>query len=239
LEFAHRERTSVWWRAAAIATLAALLLAACGDGGAPGRVIRFRTEDGVSLAGELRGSGPTGVVLAHMFPTDRTSWSDLATLLGERGYRSLAVDFRGYGDSGGERDIPEIWRDVVAAIDALRDRGVQRVVLVGASMGGTASLIAASRTEVQGVVTLSAAGTFMGLSAPPEVLQAVDEPKLFVAAEGDGSAAATAQTFYDTSSGAKRLEIVTGEDHGTDLLEGRHGEAVSRLIFDFLNGLPG
>jgi uncharacterized protein len=226
-------------RAAAILAVAALLLAACGDGGAPGRLIRFRTEDGLTLAGELRGSGPTGVVLAHMFPTDRTSWSDLATQLEDRGYRSVAIDFRGYGDSGGQRDIPEIWRDVLAAIDALRDRGARKIVLVGASMGGTASLIAASRTEVQGVVTLSAPSTFMGLSAPPEVLAAVDEPKLFIAAEGDGAAAATAQGFYETASGAKRLEIVTGDDHGTELLEGRHGEAVRQMILEFLTGLPG
>lgn len=226
-------------RAAAVATVVALLLAACDDGGAPGRLIRFQTEDGVTLAGELRGSGPTAVVLAHMFPADRTSWADLASLLADRGYRSLALDFRGYGDSEGEKDIPDIWRDVLAAIEALEDRGARRIVLVGASMGGTASLIAASRTEVQGVLTLSAATTFMGLSAPPEVLQAVDEPKLFIAAEGDGSAAATAQGFYDTASGAKRLEIVTGEDHGTDLLEGRHGEAVRQMILEFLTGLPG
>jgi pimeloyl-ACP methyl ester carboxylesterase len=226
-------------RAAAVAAMAALIVSACAREAVPGRVVRFSTDDGVRLSGELRGSGPTGVVLAHMFPTDRTSWAELGSLLADRGYRSLAFDFRGYGGSGGERDIPEIWRDVLAAIDALRDRGVRRIVLVGASMGGTASLIAAARTEVQGVITLSAAGTFMGLSAPPEVLQAVDEPKLFVAAQGDGSAATTAQTFYDTASGAKRLEIVTGADHGTDLLEGQQAEAVRGLILDFLSGLPG
>lgn len=226
-------------RAAAVAAVAALIASACAGEAAPGRVVRFSTDDGVRLSGELRGSGPTGVVLAHMFPTDRTSWAELGSLLADRGYRSLAFDFRGYGGSGGERDIPEIWRDVLAATDALRERGARRIVLVGASMGGTASLIAAARTEVQGVITLSAAGTFMELSAPPEVLQAVDEPKLFIAAQGDGSAAATAQTFYDTASGAKRLEIVTGADHGTDLLEGQQAESVRGLILDFLSGLPG
>jgi len=225
--------------AAAVATGAALLVSSCAGGASPGQVVRFRTEDGIRLAGELRGSGPTGVVLAHMFATDRTSWSELASLLADRGYRSLALDFRGYGASGGERDITAIWRDILAAVDALRDRGARSIVLVGASMGGTASLIAASRTEVQGVLTLSAPGTFMGLSAPAQVLQAVDEPKLFIAAQGDGSAAATAQTFYETASGAKRLEVVTGADHGTDLLEGRQGEAVRRLILDFLASLPG
>jgi pimeloyl-ACP methyl ester carboxylesterase len=226
-------------RAAAVAAVAALIASGCAREAVPGRVVTFSTDDGVRLSGELRGSGPTGVVLAHMFPTDRTSWAELGSLLADRGYRSLAFDFRGYGGSGGERDIPEIWRDVLAAIDALRDRGVRRIVLIGASMGGTASLIAAARTEVQGVITLSAAGTFMGLSAPPEVLQAVDEPKLFIAAQGDGSASTTAQSFYDTASGAKRLEIVTGADHGTDLLEGQQAEAVRGLILDFLSGLPG
>jgi uncharacterized protein len=226
-------------RAAAVAAVASLIGSACAGEATPGRVVRFSTDDGVRLTGELRGSGPTGVVLAHMFPTDRTSWAELGSLLADRGYRSLAFDFRGYGDSAGERNIPEIWRDVLAAIDALRERGARRIVLVGASMGGTASLIAASRTEVEGVITLSAAGTFMELSAPPEILRAVDEPKLFIAAQGDGSAAATAQTFYDTASGAKRLEIVTGSDHGTDLLEGQQAEAVRGLILDFLSGLPG
>jgi pimeloyl-ACP methyl ester carboxylesterase len=226
-------------RAAAVTAVAALLLVSCANGAAPGRVVRFRTEDGIELAGELRGSGPTGVVLSHMFPTDRTSWADLASLLADRGYRSLAFDFRGHGGSSGERDVPQIWRDVLAAVETLRDRGARRIVLIGASMGGTASLIAASRAEVQGVITLSAAGTFMGLSAPPEVLQAVDEPKLFIAAQADGSAAATAQAFYDTASGAKRLEILTGADHGTDLLAGQQGEAVRRLILEFLSGLPG
>jgi uncharacterized protein len=226
-------------RAAAVAAVAALVASACAGDPAPGRLVRFSTADGVELAGDLRGSGSTGVVLAHMFPTDRASWAEFGSLLADRGYRSLAFDFRGYGASGGEREIPEIWRDVLAAAEELRDRGARRIVLVGASMGGTAALIAAARSEVTGVVTLSAAGTFMGLTAPPEVLQAVDEPKLFIAAQGDGSAAATAQTFYDTASGAKRLEVVTGADHGTDLLEGRQGETVRRVILEFLSGLPG
>jgi dienelactone hydrolase len=127
-----------------------------------------------------------------------------------------------------------MWRDVVAAAEALRSRGARRVVVVGASMGGTAALVAASRTELDGVVTLSAPSTFMGIAAPPEVLGAVDEPKLFIAADGDGQAAITAQDFYVRASGAKRVEIVTGSDHGTELLEGTQGETVRMHIMSFL-----
>jgi dienelactone hydrolase len=224
-----------------LACVIALLAAACGGGGTPpptGR-LAFSSDDGVELFGDLRGEGEVGVVLAHMFPSDRSSWSEFAALLAEDGYLTLAFDFRGYGDSGGEKEIPEIWRDVIAAARELRDRGVVKVVVIGASMGGTAALVAASRepAAIDGVITLSAPSTFMGLSAPPEVLAASNAPKLFVAAEGDGAAAQTAQGFYQGSSPPKRVEILTGADHGTDLLEGRNTEAVRRLLLDFLKSV--
>lgn len=223
-------------RRAAAASILAILLAACAGGEEPprGRTFRFNTEDGIELTGEIRGSGGAGIVLAHAFPADRGSWAEFAEYLEGKGYLTLTFDFRGYGDSAGERDIPEIWRDVLAAVSALRERGADRIILVGASMGGTASLIAASRTEVNGVVTLSAPTTFMGLSAPPEVLAAIDEPKLFVAAEGDESAPQSAQALYELSSGSKRVEIVTGESHGTELVEGGQAEVVRNLILQFL-----
>ena len=221
-------------RAAVAACCVTLLGSGCGGADAEGRVIRFSADDGVELAAELRGEGATGVVLVHMFPADRTSWDPFAERLADEGYLSLALDLRGYGDSSGERDIPEIWRDVVAAAEELRSRGAERVVLIGASMGGTASLLAATRTAVDGVVTISAPTTFEGLVAPPEVLATVQAPKLFIAAGGDTSAAAAAQSFYDVAPPPKRIEIVAGEEHGTDLLEGPHGEVVRNLILDFL-----
>ncbi|MGH2683051.1 MAG: alpha/beta hydrolase [Actinomycetota bacterium] len=225
-------------RAAVVAILALSLVPACGTSGSMGarrgEAIRFTTDDGVELAGELRGEGDIGVVFAHMFPTDRTSWASFATVLGDGGFRTLTFDFRGYGDSGGEKDIPEIWRDVVAAARALRDDGATRVVLVGASMGGSAALRAAAEEPVDGVVTLSAPSTFMGLTASPEVLAGVTAPKLFLAADGDGIAAQTAQSFYEQSPPPKRVEIVTGTEHGTDLLEGRQSEVVRRLVTAFI-----
>jgi pimeloyl-ACP methyl ester carboxylesterase len=228
-------------RVAVLATLALVVLSACGTSGPTdarrGEAIRFTTDDGIRLTGELRGDGQVGVVLAHMFPSDRASWSSFATFLADDGFRTLALDFRGYGDSEGEKDIPEIWRDVVAAVRALRERGALRVVVVGANMGGTAALLAAVQEPVDGVVTLSAASTFMGLTAPPETLAAVTAPKLFVAADGDGTAAQTAQAFFEQTPPPKRVEILFGTEHGSDLLEGRQSEAVRRLIVRFLEGI--
>jgi pimeloyl-ACP methyl ester carboxylesterase len=221
-------------RRAAAAGALVLALSACGGEPPPSTLARFDTADGVELVGDVRGTGRAGVVLAHMYPADRTSWEGLSELLAEDGYRVLSFDFRGYGDSGGDKEIPEMWQDVLAAADELRRRGARTVVAVGASMGGTAALVAASRGDLDGVVTLSAPSTFMGIVAGPDVVAAVDEPKLFVAAEGDGQAAATAQSLYTHASGAKRVEIVTGDEHGSDLLEGAQAEVVRMLILSFL-----
>lgn len=223
--------------ALALMLLLSLLAPSCGGAEAPpADEVFFATGDTPKLSGELRGEGDVGVVLAHMFPADRSSWSEFAALLAQQGYRTLAFDFRGYGRSEGEKDIPEIWRDVLAAVGVLREDGARVVVVVGASMGGTAALVAAAREPraIDGVVTLSAPSTFMGLSAPPEVLAGNPAPKLFVAADGDGVAAQTAQAFYESSAPPKRVEIVTGTEHGSDLLGGRQSEAVRRLLLDFL-----
>ncbi len=65
-------------------------------------------------------------------------------------------------------------------------------------------------------------------------MSAVEEAKLFIAAEGDGPAAASAQDFYNLSTPPKRVEIVTGSEHGTALLEGPQAEVVRSLILGFL-----
>jgi pimeloyl-ACP methyl ester carboxylesterase len=232
-------------RAAAAALL--VVLVACGGGpdagSLRGETVGFATDDGVRIVGDLfRPRAQDGssraetcsAVLLHMFPSDRRSWRPLAESLVGRGFAVLAIDFRGYGDSEGERQIDEIWRDALAAVRFMRREGHTCLVLVGASMGGTAALIAAAREQVDGVVTLSAASTFMGLVIPPEALALISAPKLFVASQGDSSAAATAQQLYSQSPAPKRVEIVSGDEHGTDLLTGGQATIVRTAILDFL-----
>jgi dienelactone hydrolase len=177
-----------------------------------------------------------------MRPSDQTSWWGFAEDLADEGYLVLTYNARGYcpgamgGCSGGEQDLGEIWRDVVGAVGFLRSEGAQRVSLVGASMGGTASLYAAAQEDLQleAIVTLSAPAAFEGMDLTPDVLTRVDAAKLFVAGLDDGPYADDAQRLYDTSPPPKRVEILTTGDHGTDVLSGNQAGRAGTLVLSYL-----
>ncbi len=205
--------------------------------------VSFRSSDGLRLAGRVFGDGPVGVVLAHMFPADQTSWWAFARVLAPEGFTVLTFDFRGYcpggvaGCSEGERDVAAMWQDVLGAVDFMVARGMVRVMLVGASMGGTASLVAAAQpgVPVVAIVALSAPQSFEGLTADRTILGNVTAAKLFVAGNADPTGAATAaQAMYEESPLPKKVEIVTSSDHGTDLLTGNQSGRVQTLIMGYL-----
>lgn len=218
--------------------LAAALAAACrGSGG--GRAVTFRTEDGFRLSGHVFGSDSRAAVLSHMFPSDQSSWFGLARDLAGDGYQALVFDFRGYGESQGGKDVALLDRDVRAAARfAGSERRGTKVVLVGASMGGTASLIAAASLPVAGVATLSAPVRFQGLDAGP-ALSRVTVPVLVIAGAGDEPAAAAAEEIFRGVGGGRDLQIVAGPEHGTDLLGGRRGTEVNRMLVQFVAEVTG
>jgi esterase/lipase len=205
--------------------------------------VSFRSSDGLKLAGRVFGDGRVGVVLAHMFPADQTSWWAFARVLAPKGFTVLTFDFRGYcpggvaGCSEGERDVAAMWQDVLGAVDFMIARGMVRVMLVGASMGGTASLVAAAQPSVPvvAIVALSAPQSFEGLTADRTVLGNVTAAKLFVAGNADPTGAANAaQAMYEESPPPKKVEIFTSSDHGTDLLTGNQSGRVQTLIIGYL-----
>src|SRR6476660_153877 len=65
------------------------------------------TSDGGAIAADLYGKGDHGVVLAHGGRFNKESWSKQARELQAAGFRVLAFDFRGYGQSKGpgQKDV--------------------------------------------------------------------------------------------------------------------------------------
>lgn len=237
-------------RPTAILLLVFLVLTGCSAAPADlsdSRQVSFPAADGVRLEGRVFGDGSSAVVLSHMRPSDQTSWFRFAARLADAGYLVLTYDFRGYcpggegGCSQGSRDIAAMWQDVVGAIEFVRSRGATSVSLVGASMGGTASLVAASRegVDVRAVIALSAPASIEGLVVDGPLLSRVSVGKLFIAGVGDGVAASDAESLHAQAPPPKRVAIVPADDHGTDLLTGSQAEVVRRLIETYLQQTGG
>jgi pimeloyl-ACP methyl ester carboxylesterase len=216
--------------------LVLLVTVACGSGVRSGsgddlpavreRSVRFRSGD-LALTGRLFGSGRVGITLAHMFPADATSWYPTARRLARAGYMALAFNFRGYATSQGDKQISKAPDDIAAASRFLRRNGARDVAFVGASMGGTASIIAAERLDPLAVVAVSAPLRFMGLDAPSYAGR-VQRPVLLIAARGDGPAFAAVEEF-ERGLPSPDSKLYDGDAHGTNLLADRP-EAVDEII---------
>jgi pimeloyl-ACP methyl ester carboxylesterase len=104
--------------------------------------VRF-AGDGVTLTADAEGawSGPA-VLLLHGGGQTRQSWGGTSRVLADAGFLALTVDQRGHGESDwaadGDYGIGAYARDVRAVAGQLG----RPVALVGASLGGLASLLA-------------------------------------------------------------------------------------------------
>jgi len=106
-----------------------------------------RDINGVQLfyaeQGKAGGGRPT-VVLLHGFPLDSRMWDAQFSALTSAGYRTIAPDLRGFGQSRDDRPftIESLADDIHALLSAV---GALPCVLVGLSMGGYVTLAYAKK----------------------------------------------------------------------------------------------
>ena len=198
--------------------------ARCGAPHTKATLVRFKAADGTALDGVMVGTGTVGVVLAHEYDNDLCGAWPFANYLAKRGLRAFAIDMRCFGRSA----CPEgaaagrVVDDLVAAIAELRRRGVTRVALVGASIGGSAALIAATRVRppIDAVISLSGeANPTSLLHIPLNALAAVHQltvPAMFVVANLDQftSVDETRAMYQADKTTDKRLLVLPGQFDG-------------------------
>ncbi|MCI0686555.1 MAG: lysophospholipase [Sporichthyaceae bacterium] len=198
-------------------------------------MIKFQNAEGVELIGVMLGDGPTGIVLGHESRSSLCEWMPVARQLAERGYRVLAIDFGGFGESESASGRRTLIEDVAAAADQLERAGSEQVVLIGSSMGGTAVVSAATEVTapVAAVVSLSAPAMFGDLDAEAAAPN-LTVPAYFAAGERDGTFPDSARRMHAAAgSEIKELKIYDTTRHGTQLVS-ELPECLADLL-DFLD----
>lgn len=97
------------------------------------------------LRGDATGTGPT-VLMLHAGGERRQVWAPVMDVLVEAGFRCVAFDQRGHGDSdGAASSLVPFAEDAAAMVEAQP----ARCVVVGASLGGFAAIAAMADPLVQ------------------------------------------------------------------------------------------
>lgn len=193
--------------------------------------VTLNATDGIALKATYYTPGKPGpgLVLLHQCNRDRSAWAAFAQAAAARGYHVIAMDYRGYGESGGQRFedfqqqgpvITEKWPgDVDAAFKWLLSQpGVDRnrIAAAGASCSVNQSVLLASRhREVKTVMLLSGGVT------PAARTYLRDSPWLPVfaaASHDDGGALEGMRWILGWSRNtANTLVEYKAAGHGTDM----------------------
>jgi pimeloyl-ACP methyl ester carboxylesterase len=106
------------------------------------------------LVGDVYGESGPPVLLLHGGGQTRHAWTKTAEAIARKGYMAYALDQRGHGDSEWVGDGAYTFADFAAdakvvAVEIARRSGIKPIV-IGASLGGIASLLAEGQAERDG-----------------------------------------------------------------------------------------
>ena len=196
---------------------------------AESRVVDLQTSDGVNLKASYTSPGRIGpaMLLIHQCNMDRSSWKAISSDLVASGIHVLALDLRGFGESGGEglsSGFPTLLRksasDADLAFDYLiaqSDVDAFRIGVGGASCGGMISADLAVRKE-------NHVKALMLLSSPPSsdaIQNAANNSELAVFAAATkqdpitpGVAGALESMVNGSANPSSVLRILGGTEHG-------------------------
>lgn len=196
--------------------------------------LSISTPDGGAIYADLYGKGERGVVLAHGGRFTKESWEPQAQVLAQAGYRVLAFDFRGFGQSPRAPKEASPHLDVLATVRYLRQTGVKTVSVIGGSFGGGAAadaVIAAAPGEIDRLVLLGTGGG----DGPTEKLKG---RLLFIVGRndtsGDGLRLPGIMAKYEKAPQPKKLVLIESSAHAQFLFMTKHGDQVMSGIVRFL-----
>lgn len=205
--------------------------------------IRARTLDGATdgqiQAVEFPGSGTdVALVLLPQVGGGVCGWGRFAHRVAKLGFSSIVVAPCAYGESTctDEGDADPL-NEVAPAVAAARQSfGTERVVLMGASMGGSLTVMAAAAgADVDAWIDVSGPSKWERTALLP-LAAALPARGLVVQARSDGAAEYARARLLAQRSGARFLD--GGSGHGYELLADYTGRIsrVGRTVLAFARG---
>ena len=192
---------------------------------AGGTFVRATTSAGNGVGFLLIGTGTGGVVLGPQDNGDICQWLPYAEELATT-YRVALFDW-----DEPRSELP------LLAVAALRDAGVRKVVLGGASYGGALALSEAHRVRPRpaGVVSFGGELTLPGFDGRPGIKE-WRGPLLALGSEQDDFFdSQDAQQLRRLHPGPETVVMVPGRAHGVDLLDGPRQAQVRAAVILFLS----
>jgi len=215
-----------------------LSLAAAGVAAAQERVA-LPTQDSGKVHANVYGDARSGrgIVLAHGGRFNKESWAKQVPALVNAGYRVVAIDFRGYGQSTGpgQKDLftAPLYYDVLAAVKYLQTSGVKSVSLMGGSMGGSVSADAMAHLkagEIERLVLLGSRG-----GDAPEKIKA---RTLYIMCRddenADGKRLPGVRADYEKTPDPKEMVLLECSAHAQFIFDTEHADRLMREILRFL-----
>jgi pimeloyl-ACP methyl ester carboxylesterase len=117
--------------------------------------VPFDVARGIRLAADTFGNPEApAVLLLHGGGQTRHAWHATATNLANAGWRTITVDLRGHGESTHPRPPAYALEDFAADVRALTAAIAEDAIVIGASLGGIASLLALTESPAAPAVGL-------------------------------------------------------------------------------------
>lgn len=165
----------------------------------------INATDGVSIAYELHGKGSTALVFVHGWSCDKSYWKEQVLPFSDK-YKVVAIDLGGHGESGLNRQswtMESFGKDVATVVKKLR---LNRVILIGHSMGGDVIAEAALLLKGQ-ILGLVMVDTYKQLG-PGRTPEAVAEFKNKLSSNFAQSTHAFVRTMFLSESDSALVEMV-------------------------------
>lgn len=197
------------------------------------------TEDNINISYDFQNKGSKAVLLLHMLNSDKSSYKQLAALLASKGYSTLAIDFRGHGDSSldvasfEDSDFLDFEKDIEAAALMLNKQNKELFAIVGASIGANIALQYGIKKDIPKLILLSPGLNYRGITTA-EAAKNIKREVFTLVSHEDTYSLESSKALHDIMAGRSRLEVASNAGHGTEIISNK--PEIQHTIANFIEG---